>query len=71
MLGLENKGVLEAGYDADLTVINRQRREAIITMVQGKLSMYKGYICGRGTNMITTALGADLCKKQRLKSAHC
>jgi len=59
MLGLWNKGVLEAGYDADITVINRARRQAVLTMVQGKLSMYKGYICGKGTNLITTIAGAD------------
>lgn len=66
MLGLENKGVLEAGYDADITVINRQRREAVLTMIQGKLSMYKGYICGSGTNIITTALGADYVRSKGL-----
>jgi len=66
MLGLENKGVLEAGYDADITVIDRQRREAVLTMVQGKLSMYKGYICGSGTNIITTDLGADYVRGKGL-----
>ena len=66
MLGLENKGVLETGYDADITVINRQLREAVLTMVQGKLSMYKGYICGSGTNIITTALGADYIRSKGL-----
>ena len=35
-------------------------------MVQGKLSMYKGYICGSGTNIITTALGADYVRSKGL-----
>ncbi|MDD4722775.1 MAG: dihydroorotase family protein [Acidaminococcaceae bacterium] len=66
MLGLENKGVLEAGYDADITVINREQRQAVLTMVQGKLSMYKGYICGSGTNLITTAAGAEYVRSKGL-----
>ncbi len=66
MLGLCNKGVLEAGYDADITVINREKREAILTMAAGKLSMYRGYICGKGTNLITTAAGADYVRSKGL-----
>lgn len=66
MLGLVNKGVLEVGYDADITVINREKRQAVLTMVAGKLSMYKGYICGSGTNLITTADGAEYVRSKGL-----
>lgn len=66
MLGLVNKGVLEVGYDADITVINREKRQAVLTMVGGKLSMYKGYICGKGTNIITTDAGSDYVRSKGL-----
>lgn len=59
MLGLLNKGTVSAGKDADITVIDREKREALMTIVNGRLIMHKGYVCGAGGRIITTAAGED------------
>ena len=66
MLGLTNKGVLEEGYDADITVIDKVKKQPLMTMVKGNVSMYKGYICGTGSNIITTQAGAAYVKEKGL-----
>lgn len=67
MLGLTNKGVLAAGYDADITVIDRVKKQPLMTMVAGKVAMYKGYICGQSSNIITTQAGADYVRSKGMK----
>jgi len=58
MLNLPQKGHLGEGADADVTVIDLQKREPIMTMVGGKVCMYKGLITGSGGKVFTTAKGA-------------
>ena len=62
MLGLVNKGCLEEGKDADITVIDAAKREAIMTVVNGKVCMYMGYVTGKGGRVITTDAGAENVK---------
>lgn len=57
ILGLKNKGHLSIGADADITILNLQEQRAEMSIVGGKVIMFKGYVCGSGTNMITTAQG--------------
>ncbi|WP_110953763.1 amidohydrolase family protein [Anaerosinus massiliensis] len=57
ILGLKNKGHLSPGADADITVFDYDQQAAEITIVNGAVIMYKGYVCGRGTNIITTEQG--------------
>lgn len=59
MLGLVNKGAVSAGKDADITIIDREKREALMTIVNGMLIMHKGYVCGTGGKIITTASGEE------------
>lgn len=58
VLGLTDKGHIQVGSDADITVIDVAQKKASMTMVAGKLVMYKGHVCGSGTNIITTKEGA-------------
>lgn len=59
MVGLLNKGCVEEGYDADLAVVDYQSQEAIMTIVNGKINMYKGLTLGQGANVITSQKGKD------------
>ena len=66
MLGLVNKGSLEEGKDADITVINTKRREADMTFVEGRLCLYKGAVFGKGGKIITTGEGEAYVKSKGL-----
>jgi predicted amidohydrolase len=57
VLGLANKGRLAVGSDADITVLDLAARKAILSLANGAVIMYHGYVCGRGGRMITTAAG--------------
>jgi hypothetical protein len=57
MVGLINKGVVDEGYDADLVVIDYESQEATMTIVNGLVNMYKGFVIGKGSNFITTKQG--------------
>jgi cytosine/adenosine deaminase-related metal-dependent hydrolase len=57
ILGLANKGRLAVGCDADITVLDLAARTAILGIANGAVIMVRGYVCGRGGRMITTAAG--------------
>lgn len=59
ILGLKNKGHLGEGADADITVIDYQAQKAHMSVVAGKVVMYRGYVCGSGTHVVTTAAGVE------------
>jgi predicted amidohydrolase len=59
ILGLANKGRLAVGSDADITVLDLAARKAILSLANGAVIMHRGYVCGRGGRMITTAAGRD------------
>lgn len=67
MLGLINKGSLTVGKDADITVVDRAKREALMTIVGGKVIMHHGYVCGKGGKIITTEAGASYVREQGLE----
>lgn len=67
MLGLVNKGALSIGKDADITVIDREKSEALMTIVNGRLIMHKGYVCGAGGRIITTAAGEEYVRLKGLE----
>ena len=66
ILGLKNKGHLSIGADADITVVDYARQSPVMTMVGGKVAMYKGLVCGQGSNIITTQAGASYVRSQGL-----
>lgn len=57
MLGLANKGQLGIGSDADITVLNLETQKPVMSIANGKMVMFKGFICGHGTRFITTTEG--------------
>ena len=68
ILGLVNKGHLGIGADADISVIDLQTSEVDMTLSRGRIVTYKGYVCGRGTCIITTPAGASYVKQKGLDS---
>jgi hypothetical protein len=57
ILGLTNKGRLAVGSDGDITVLDLAARKAILSLANGAVIMHRGFVCGRGGRMITTAAG--------------
>ncbi|HSL93881.1 MAG TPA: amidohydrolase family protein, partial [Bacillota bacterium] len=54
ILGLKDKGHLSPGADADITVFDYVTQKPIMTLVNGRFSMYHGLIVGQGSSIITT-----------------
>ena len=57
LLNLRDKGHLGKGADADITVVDLKKNEPVMTMVGGKVCMYKGIVTGTGGTVITSARG--------------
>jgi len=57
ILGLRDKGHLGIGADADITVVDPECHKAVMSLANGNMVMFNGWVCGRGTRMITTPLG--------------
>jgi hypothetical protein len=66
ILGLKNKGHLGVGADADLSVVDLDRQKPVLSLSNGKMIMFKGYVCGRGATIITTPAGVDFVKEKGL-----
>ena len=56
-MGLNNKGHLSIGADADITVLDLEKQVPLMCICNGKVAMYKGYACGKGARFITTPTG--------------
>jgi hypothetical protein len=66
ILGLTNKGMLQPGADADLTVVRLERRRAELGIAAGRVIMHRGYACGRSSQIVTTALGVEAVRAHGL-----
>ncbi len=66
MLGLSDKGSLAEGKDADITVIDAKNRKADMTLIDGKICLYKGGVFGKGGKVITTKEGEAHVKSKGL-----
>ena len=66
ILGLNNKGHLGVGADADVSVVDLERQKPVLSLSNGKMIMFKGYVCGRGVTIITTPAGVDFVKEKGL-----
>jgi len=69
ILGLKNKGHFTLGADADITVLNYKKQKPFMSIANGKVVMYKGHVCGRGSTIITTSSGKDYVKDKGLEPA--
>jgi hypothetical protein len=66
MLGLEQKGDLAPGADADIVVIDLDHRCASHLLVAGRLVMADGLVVGQGGTFLTTDAGVDAVKEHHL-----
>ena len=66
MLGLTAKGHMSEGADADIVVIDRDRKEAAHLLVAGEPVMTNGLVIGRGGTFLTTERGVAAVQAQRL-----
>lgn len=64
IIGLESKGHLGVGADADITVLDLERGKAAMTIVGGNVVMKDGRISGRGGTIITTPAGEKALKDE-------
>ncbi len=63
MLGLHHKGHLGKGADADITVLDMERGEAAMTIVDGNVIMAHGIVYGHGGTILTTPKGEAKVKE--------
>jgi len=66
ILGLANKGHFRQGADADVTVLDLDRQQAVTAIANGQVIMHKGFVCGRGGRIVTTAAGAGHVREKGL-----
>lgn len=66
ILGLQNKGHLGAGADADMTVVDLESLRPVMSFAGGKCVMHKGRVFGTGTTMVTTPAGRQAVESRGL-----
>ena len=62
VLGLYNKGCIEEGFDADLTLVNPKNSEVLATIVGGNLAYENGKFFDNKTNLIILKEGEKYVK---------
>jgi cytosine/adenosine deaminase-related metal-dependent hydrolase len=68
MLGLESKGHLGIGADADVIVVNPETAQAEWVVANGQVIMQAGEVVGRGGQLITTPAGCRTLNGLGVKS---
>lgn len=63
MFGMINKGHLEEGADADITVLDLEKGKAIMGINKGKLIMVEGIVIGEKGRILTTKQGEKNIRK--------
>ena len=64
ILGLKDKGHLSPGADADITVVDQETQRPCMCIANGKVVMWKGYVCGKGCRIITTPAGESRVREK-------
>ena len=62
LLCLKNKGHIGIGADADITVVDQLRREAVYTIIGGQVCLRRKEIGGKGGCLLTSDRGAAAAK---------
>ncbi|HJO38249.1 MAG TPA: amidohydrolase family protein [Vicinamibacterales bacterium] len=57
ILGLENKGHLGVGADADISVLSLETQKPVLSVANGEIIVRNGRASGRSTRIITTPAG--------------
>jgi len=66
ILGLANKGHFREGADADVTVLDVASQQPVMAIANGRVIMHKGFVCGTGGRIVTTAAGAGYVRDKGL-----
>jgi cytosine/adenosine deaminase-related metal-dependent hydrolase len=66
ILGLTNKGHFREGADADVTVLDLASQQPVMAIANGQVIMHKGFVCGVGGRVVTTATGVDYVREKGL-----
>ena len=67
ILGLKNKGHLDIGADADISVLDLETQRPVFSMANGEVIMWNGLVCGRGSRIITTPAGRKCVEAKGLR----
>lgn len=67
ILGLVQKGHFRLGADADISVLNLAAQAPVMSLVAGRVIMHKGFVCGKGSQAITTEAGVSFIKDKGLQ----
>ena len=67
-LNLPNKGHLGCGADADISVLDYDRKIAYATVVDGKVIMKDGELLGKGTTIICDERGEAYLKDRGIRA---
>jgi hypothetical protein len=67
MLGLEAKGHLGIGADADIVVVNPETAQAEWVVANGQIIVQEGEVVGRGGQLVTTPLGCRFLQEEGIK----
>ena len=68
ILGLKNKGHFRIGADADISVLDADKQIAHMSIANGKVIMYEGYVCGTSSTIITTEQGNTYVTEKGLQT---
>lgn len=66
MFGMTSKGHLGEDADADVTVLDQDQREAVMSIAKGQLIMVDGIVTGRGGTVLTSKNGQRSVEKTGL-----
>ncbi len=67
LLGLKNKGRLQVGADADITILDYEKQKAVHAFSMGKPTLLHGEVVGEKGTLVTTSQGFASCKNAGLK----
>lgn len=67
VFGLHRKGNLGIGADADLSVIDLERLDAVMSFAGGKQIMDRGKVMGSGGTLLTTEAGVRMAEERQLR----
>jgi imidazolonepropionase-like amidohydrolase len=59
VLGLKDKGHLDEGADADITVFDPLHKKVVTTIARGEVIMQEDKVAGKGSRVLTTAKGQE------------
>ena len=71
LLGLNNKGHFSLGADADITVFNYEKQQAVHSLVEGKFILKNQKVIGEKGKIITTHFGEKYLKQKQIPYIIC